>query len=603
MADTARFRSFLATPMLRDGELIGVIGVGRPEPGPFPDTQIELLKTFADQAVIAIENVRLFRELEARNRDLTETLEQQTATGEILRVISSSPTDIQPVLDTIVQSAVRLCDGLYGAVNMFDGEMIQRTAASHNYTPEALAVVERMYPMRPSRRQLTGRAILSRAFAHLPDVLNDPEYAPDIALAGGWRSALAAPMLREGHPIGTILVTRTQTGPFSDRQIELLKTFADQAVIAIENVRLFKELEARTQDLTRSVGELKALGEVSQAVGSTLDLETVLETIVSRAVQLSGSDGGIVYEFEEASQSFHLRATHRISSEHLEVVRSAPIRLGEGAVGRAGVTREPVQVADTQEEWQLIPAHIRALHVREGTRALLAVPLVREDQLLGGLVITRHELAAFSPEVVATLQAFATQSVLAIHNAGLFREIQRRKQYADAIVETSPVAIATLDLDGKVVGWNPGAERLFGYTPAEAFGRPLWDLVATVETREEVRAGLQQGLRGERRNLISRRARKDGTLVDVEISATPVIVGGAEVGIVATYHDITDLLRARREAEAANEAKSAFLATMSHEIRTPMNAVIGMSGLLLDTALTDEQREYAEIVRRAATRC
>ena len=150
-----------------------------------------------------------------------------------------------------------------------------------------------------------------------------------------------------------------------------------------------------------------------------------------------------------------------------------------------------------------------------------------------------------------------------------------------------------------VVGWNPGAERLFGYTQSEVLGRPLEDLVATAETREEVRAGLQQGLRAERRHLITRRARKDGTLVDVEISAMPVVVGGTEVGVVATYHDITELLRARREAEAANEAKSAFLATMSHEIRTPMNAVIGMSGLLLNTRLNDEQREYAEVVRQS----
>jgi GAF domain-containing protein len=227
-------------PILREGHAVGTINVHRTEAGPFPERQIALLKTFADQAVIAIENVRLFKELEARNRDLTETLEQQTATGEILRVISSSPTDVQPVFDTIVRSAVRLCDGLFGAVNMFDGEMVQRPVATHNYTSAALATVERMYPMRPSRQQLTGRAILGRAPAHLPDVLDDPDYTPDVALAGGWRGALCVPMLREGNPIGAILVTRARAGPFSDRQIELLETFARQAVIAIDNVRLFK---------------------------------------------------------------------------------------------------------------------------------------------------------------------------------------------------------------------------------------------------------------------------------------------------------------------------------------------------------------------------
>ena len=211
----------------------------------------------------------------------------------------------------------------------------------------------------------------------------------------------------------------------------------------------------------------------------------------------------------------------------------------------------------------------------------------------------RRELAAFSPEVVSTLQAFATQSVLAIHNAGLFREIQRRKQYADAIVETSPVAIVTVDLDGRVVGWNPGAEQLFGHTEAESLGRPMEDLVATPDVLEEVRANIRRTLAGEWLRAIGRRARKDGTAVDVEISSVPVVVDGVQMGMIGIYHDITDLLRARREAEAANEAKSAFLATMSHEIRTPLNAVIGMSGLLLNTPLADEQREYAEIVRQS----
>jgi PAS domain S-box-containing protein len=406
-------------------------------------------------------------------------------------------------------------------------------------------------------------------------------------------------MMREGVPIGVFSVWRSEVLPFTDKQIELVTTFADQGAIAIENVRLFRELEARTQDLTRSVGELQALNEVSQAVGSTLDLETVLATIVSRAVELSGSAEGIVYEFDEATGTFHARATHQVTPEHLQTLRASPVHLGEGAVGRAGVIRRPVQVADIQEEWQLVAPQVRELHAREGMRSLLAVPLVREDRLLGGLVILRRERGVFAPEIVAMLQTFATQSVLAIHNARLFDEIQGQKQYSEALVEGSPVAIATMDLHGAVVGWNPAAERLFGYTQSEAIGRPLEDLVATPETREEVRAGIHQGLRGERRRLITRRARKDGTLVDVEISAMPVIVGGAEVAVVATYHDITALLQARREAEAANEAKSAFLATMSHEIRTPMNAVIGMSGLLLNTPLNDEQREYAEVVRQS----
>jgi PAS domain S-box-containing protein len=597
IAKTITFRATLGVPMLREGLAVGAITVSRSQPGPFTDRQIELLQTFADQAVIAIENVRLFKELEARNRDLTETLEQQTATSEVLKVISRSTFDLQPVLETLIENATRLCNADAGVIYKLDGEL-QRLAAAAGISPELRDFILRN-PLRSGRGTAVGRALAEGQPAHIHDVLADPHYTYPGARLGDYRTILGVPMLREGVPIGVFAVWRREVLPFTSKQVDLVTTFADQGAIAIENVRLFQELEARTRDLTRSVGELRALGEVSQAVSSTLDLETVLETIVSRAVQLSGSDSGLVYEFEEATETFHARATHQISPEHLVAVRAAPIHLGEGAVGRAGVIREPVQVADIADETQLVAAQTRGLLVREGMRSLLAVPLIREGRLLGGLVIIRREGGAFSPEVVATLQTFAAQSVLAIHNAGLFREIQRQKQYADALVETSPVAIATMDLDGAVVGWNPGAERLFGYTPAEALGRRMEDLVATPEVRENIRANIHQTLEGEGVRAIGRRARKDGTLVDVEISSMPVTVEGARVGMIGIYHDITELLRARREAEAANEAKSAFLATMSHEIRTPLNAVIGMSGLLLNTPLTDEQREYAEVVRQS----
>ncbi|MFQ5968832.1 MAG: GAF domain-containing protein, partial [Acidimicrobiia bacterium] len=259
------YQSFLVVPMLREGTAIGVIAVAGPEPGPFPDRQIELLKTFADQAVIAIENVRLFQELQVRNRDLTEALGQQTATSDILGVISSSPTDVQPVFDTIVRNAVRLCGAVFSALQRFDGELVHMVA-HHNFTPEAREFFQRIYPMRPSRAQMSGRAILSRTVVQVDDVLSDPEYRREGAIAGGWRSMLSVPMLREEKPVGTIVVARREPGPFSDKQIALLKTFADQAVIAIENVRLFQELEARNRDLTEALEQQTATAEVLKVI-------------------------------------------------------------------------------------------------------------------------------------------------------------------------------------------------------------------------------------------------------------------------------------------------------------------------------------------------
>jgi signal transduction histidine kinase len=216
--------------------------------------------------------------------------------------------------------------------------------------------------------------------------------------------------------------------PFSDKQIKLLETFAHQAVIAIENVRLFQELQARTRELARSVEELKALGEVSQAVSSTLNLETVLTTIVARAVQLSGTIGGIVYEYNEAMQEFHHRVTHRLDDELVEAIRAAPIRLGEGAVGRAAATRAPVQVPDILDERDYGLKRHQPILARLGYRSLLAVPLLREERIIGGLVVVRREPGAFSVEVVNLLQTFATQSVLAIENARLFLEVEEKGQ-------------------------------------------------------------------------------------------------------------------------------------------------------------------------------
>src|SRR5262245_31998966 len=301
------------------------------------------------------------------------------------------------------------------------------------------------HPMPVGRGSVAGRTLLEGKTIQITDVLADPEYRLiDSAKIAGFRTSLGVPLLREEVPIGVITLQHRTIRPFTDKQIELVTTFADQAVIAIENVRLFDEVEARTRDLARSVEELRALGEVSRAVSSTLRLETVLETIVGCAVQLSGSDSGIVYEFDEVAQTFQARAWHRITAEHLAILRAEPIQFGEGAVGRAGAIREPVQVADIADERQFVAPQTRALHVREGVRSLLAVPLVREQQVLGGLVIMRRQLGAFSPEIVGTLQTFAAQSVLAIQNARLFSELEDKSRQLQLASEHKSQFVASM---------------------------------------------------------------------------------------------------------------------------------------------------------------
>ena len=276
---------------------------------PFNQKQIELVETFADQAVIAIENTRLFEEVQARTRELQELLEYQTATSDVLNVISRSPSQIQPVLDTIAETAARLCDAYDVLIRLRDGELLKGVVHRGSIPVD-------FGPIPIGRSWAMGRAFVDRKPVHVHDLLAAADEFPDgqaMARRLGVRTILATPLLRENEAIGAIAVRRAEVRPFSDKQVALLQTFADQAVIAIENVRLFDEVQARTEELARSVSELQALGEVTHAVSSTLDLEAVLNTIVAKAVQLSATDAGAIYVFSNLRQKFRLRATYGMS--------------------------------------------------------------------------------------------------------------------------------------------------------------------------------------------------------------------------------------------------------------------------------------------------
>jgi signal transduction histidine kinase len=482
----------LAVPLLQQGEFIGVLAARRNEVHPFTPAQIKLLETFADQAVIAIENVRLFNELK-------ESLEQQTATSEILSVIASSPTDIQPVLDVVAENAARLCEANDAQIRLVEGERTRLVASfgdapAPEFSPTTLG-------------RVGGRAILKRETVHVHDLVQAAKTefldSQDLLTRTGTRTILSTPMLREGTPIGVINIRRTEVRPFSERQIRLLETFAAQAVIAIENVRLFKELDERTNELTRSVGELKALGEVSQAVSSTLDLETVLTRIVSHAVQLSGTDGGAIYEYDEPSEQFLLRATDHMEEELIHALRANPPRLGDGVVGRAAASHEPVVVPNILEERAYAP-RMRQMLERFGFRASLAVPLLREDRIIGGLVVRRKSTGEFRPEVIELLKTFATQSVLAIQNARLFREIEEKSQQIEAANRHKSEFLANMSHElrtplNAIIGFSEVlGERLFGelnekqaeYTEdILTSGRHLLSLINEILDLSKVEAG------------------------------------------------------------------------------------------------------------------
>src|SRR5262245_12057778 len=411
-------RAILAVPMVHKGHPIGTVSVSRASPGSFSDHQIELLKTFADQAVIAIENTRLFEEVQARNRaladankQLTETLEQQTATSKILRVISRSPTDVQPVFESTVESAARLCDAERALIYRFDGKFL-RLAASHNASPQLIEFINRN-PISPGRHSNSARAALERQTLHIPDAQADAEYTYGVRHVDPIRSTVAVPMLKGNVLLGVIVIYRLEVRPFTNKQISLVETFADQAAIAISNVGLFEEVQARNRDLT-------ALGEVGRAVSSTLDLKVVLKTIVDRAVELSGTDAGSIYYYWADTERFELGEAVGLDEDIITRLRKLDIAAKDSGLGEAISLRMPLLIADMTKRKS---NPLRAAAIQAGFRAALIVPLLGSEGPLGALVLQRRQPGEFPETVVSLMQSFADQSAIALENARLFEEI------------------------------------------------------------------------------------------------------------------------------------------------------------------------------------
>ena len=492
MVDVAGARTILAVPMLKESTLVGAITIFRQEVHPFTDQQIELVRNFAKQAVIAIENARLLNELR-------ESLQQQTATADVLKVISSSPGELEPVFSEMLENATRICEAQFGTLFNYDGRLFH-PAAVRNAPPALLEFYQQRGSFQPPPGTSLDRLLKTRDVVNRVDDFVG-EVPSSAARLGGAKSQLAVPMFKDEALVGAIVIYRQEVRPFTDKQIALVQNFAAQAVIAIENTRLLNELRDRTTQLGRSVEELRALGDVSQAVNSTLDLKTVLDTIVAKAVQLSGTEAGTIYEFDEHQRDLLFRSTYGMDDSVIAALKDHHIGISEPTIDQAVRSRAPVQISDVREI-PMTPA--RDITSRAGYRALLVVPLLARDHVVGVLVVRRKAPGAFPQDTVDLLKTFAAQSVLAIQNAHLFTEIDEKSRQVEIASQHKSQFLANMSHElrtplNAILGYTELIlDNIYGETPdkmrevldrLQANGKHLLGLINDVLDLSKIEAG------------------------------------------------------------------------------------------------------------------
>ena len=417
-ARLAGARSHIVVPLLKDDELIGAVSIYRQEVRPFTDKQIELLTSFASQAVIAIENARLLSELR-------EALEQQTATSEVLRVISSSPGELAPVFEAMLANATRLCEATYGILWLREGDAF-RIAALEGALAEEHWRKGTLY--RPSPEVPLARVIQTRTPVHVPDMREERSYLdgdplPRAAVeVAGMRTLLSVPMLKENDCVGAIAIYRTEVRPFNDKQIELVTNFASQAIIAIENTRLLNELRESLQQQTATA---EVLGVISSSPG---ELQPVFQAMLANAVRVIGSKFGTMYLRD--GEAFRVAAMHSAPRAFFEALTREPLfRPGpDTALGRTAITRRVVQIADLEAEAKCRKLGPRAVVAMElgGVRTVLSVPMLKDNELVGTIAIYRAEVRPFTDKQIKLVQNLAAQAVIAIENTRLLRELRQR---------------------------------------------------------------------------------------------------------------------------------------------------------------------------------
>src|SRR5262245_4006078 len=611
------YRAALGAPLLRKGDVVGVIFVAKTAPQPFTAKQIELVTTFADQAVIAIENTRLLNEL-------NESLQQQTATADVLKVISRSAFDLQTVLDTLVESAVRLCEARFGAVFRLDHGLLH-LAAQHNFDEDLgwVALIQGRYPMAPNRGHISGRAILKGGPVQIPDILADHEYQGRGTKDAGFRSLLGVPLLREGGAIGAIVIYRKEPGAFTDKQLALLQTFADQAEIAIENAWLLVELRQRTTDLSKALDQQTATSEVLQSISSSSgELEPVFLAILAHATRLCEAKFGSLYLRKE--DAFRAVAMHGPSPIVEWLQRERVVELRDHPhipLARVTQSKEVLHIRDLAADQAYIERDPRIVAVVElgGYRTVLWVPMLKEGELIGVIVIYRLEVRPFSDKQIELVQNFANQAVIAIENTRLLNELRRSLQQQTATADVLKViSRSTFDLKTVLQTLVESAARLCEadqatitrqiggkFFRAEAYGFSSEFMNYVKDVPVELERGTVPGralLEGQIIHIPDVLADPDYTWAQAQrlggfrtILGVPMLREGVPIGVLAltrsevrpftdkqvelvtTFADQAAIAienarlfeqeaTARTAAEAANLAKSTFLATMSHEI-------------------------------------